>query len=53
MRAERDAMALASNPWVVNLHFSFQDDDNLYLVCQHKLLCLIEHFRDKNKVSFD
>lgn len=30
--AERDALALSCNPWVVQLHFSFQDDDHLYLV---------------------
>lgn len=29
VRAERDAMAAAENPWVVGLHYSFQDDRNL------------------------
>jgi serine/threonine kinase 38 len=32
IRAERDVLALADNPWVVKLHYSFQDDKNLYLV---------------------
>jgi serine/threonine protein kinase len=35
VRAERDALAQAFNPWVVQLHFSFQDDDNLYLVMDY------------------
>jgi serine/threonine kinase 38 len=34
IRAERDVLALADNPWVVKLHFSFQDDVNLYLVME-------------------
>lgn len=34
IRAERDVLALADNPWVVKLHFSFQDDANLYLVME-------------------
>jgi len=34
IRAERDVLALADNPWVVKLHFSFQDDKNLYLVME-------------------
>jgi serine/threonine protein kinase len=33
IRAERDLLTLADNPNVVSLHFSFQDDKNLYLVC--------------------
>lgn len=32
VKAERDALAAASNPWIVNLHYSFQDEENLYLV---------------------
>lgn len=32
VKAERDALANAANGWVVTLHYSFQDDDNLYLV---------------------
>jgi len=35
IRAERDVLALADNPWVVKLHFSFQDDKNLYLVMEY------------------
>jgi len=34
IRAERDVLALADNPWVVKLHFSFQDEFNLYLVME-------------------
>lgn len=34
IRAERDVLALADNPWVVNLNYSFQDDKNLYLVME-------------------
>ena len=32
IRAERDVLTLADNDWVVKLHFSFQDEKNLYLV---------------------
>lgn len=32
VQAERDAMAMADNPWVVALRYSFQDDEYLYLV---------------------
>jgi len=35
IRAERDVLALADNPWVVRLHYSFQDDKNLYLVMEY------------------
>lgn len=35
IRAERDVLALADNPWVVKLHYSFQDDKNLYLVMEY------------------
>jgi serine/threonine kinase 38 len=34
IRAERDVLALANNFWVVKLHYSFQDDKNLYLVME-------------------
>jgi len=32
--AERDVMAFAGNPWIVELHYSFQDQKNLYLVME-------------------
>eukprot|EP01138_Halocafeteria_seosinensis_P016422 gb/GECG01016753.1/.p1 GENE.gb/GECG01016753.1/~~gb/GECG01016753.1/.p1 ORF type:complete len:517 (+),score=87.26 gb/GECG01016753.1/:1-1551(+) len=32
VKAERDAMADSLEDWVVNLHYAFQDDENLYLV---------------------
>jgi len=35
IRAERDVLALADNPWVVKLHYSFQDPHNLYLVMEY------------------
>lgn len=35
IRAERDVLALADNPWVVKLTFSFQDNINLYLVMEY------------------
>merc|ERR1711974_447446 len=35
VRAERDLMAAADNPWMVKLFYSFQDDANLYLVMEY------------------
>jgi len=35
IRAERDVLALADNPWVVKLHYSFQDEKNLFLVMEY------------------
>lgn len=35
IRAERNLLALADNPWLVKLHFSFQDDTYLYLVMEY------------------
>lgn len=37
VRAERDVMAEAEddNPWVVKLHYSFQDDTHLYLIMDY------------------
>lgn len=34
VRAERDILALAKNPWIVDLKCSFQDDKHLYLVME-------------------
>lgn len=34
VRAERDILAKAKNPWIVNLKYSFQDQNNLYLVME-------------------
>ena len=34
VRAERDILALAKNPWIVELKCSFQDDKFLYLVME-------------------
>jgi len=35
IRAERDLLAAADNTWLVKLHFSFQDDEYLYLVMEY------------------
>lgn len=35
VRAERDALSQADNPWVVKLHYSFQDANNLYLAMEY------------------
>jgi len=37
VRAERDALALtnASNPWIVKLYYSFQDQNYLYLIMEY------------------
>ena len=32
VRAERDILTESDNPWIVTLHYSFQDDRNLYMV---------------------
>ena len=34
VRAERDVLASASNPWIVELKCSFQDEKYLYLVME-------------------
>lgn len=35
IKAERDVLALCDDPWVVKLHYSFQDQQNLYLVMEY------------------
>jgi len=35
VRAERDVLASASNPWIVELKCSFQDEKYLYLVMEY------------------
>lgn len=35
VRAERDILAKAKNPWIVDLKYSFQDENNLYLVMEY------------------
>lgn len=35
VRAERDILAIADNPWVVRMYYSFQDSQNLYLVMEY------------------
>lgn len=34
MKAERDVLVKAKNPWVVELKFSFQDERHLYLIME-------------------
>ncbi|VDM26263.1 unnamed protein product [Hydatigera taeniaeformis] len=34
VRAERDILVKANNPWVVKMFYSFQDSVNLYLVME-------------------
>eukprot|EP00937_MAST-01D_sp_MAST-1D-sp2_P000099 g99.t1 len=35
VRAEREILALADNPWLVTLHFSFQDEHHLYMIMEY------------------
>ena len=35
VRAERDILAKADNEWIVELKYSFKDDENLYLVMEY------------------
>ena len=35
VRAERDILTASENPWIVTLHYSFQDDRNLYMVMEY------------------
>lgn len=35
IRAERDLLSVVNNPWLVKLHFSFQDEDWLHLVMEY------------------
>eukprot|EP01035_Chromulina_nebulosa_P019118 gene19118-24953_t len=35
VRAERDILTESENPWIVTLHYSFQDDRNLYMVMDY------------------
>ena len=34
VRAERDILAAANNPWIVQLHYSFQSEAHLFLVME-------------------
>ena len=35
VRSERDILVKAKNPWIVSLKYSFQDEENLYLVMEY------------------
>lgn len=34
VRAERDVLVKSNSPWIVQLHYSFQDPTNLYLIME-------------------
>ncbi|XP_029822570.1 serine/threonine-protein kinase MRCK alpha isoform X2 [Ixodes scapularis] len=48
---ERDVLVFGDRRWITNLHYSFQDETNLYLVmdyyCGGDLLTLLSKFEDK------
>lgn len=50
-REERDVLVYGDKQWITNLHFSFQDEKNLYLVMDYysggDLLTLLSKFEDK------
>ncbi len=35
IKAEKDVLAMAQNPWIVELRYSFQDEKFLYLVMEY------------------
>ena len=35
MKAEKDALAIVSSPFIVTLFYSFQDDDYLYFIMEY------------------
>lgn len=35
VRAERNVLSIAENPWIVELKYSFQDENSLYLVMEY------------------
>lgn len=50
-REERDVLVFGDRRWITNLHFAFQDANNLYLVmdyyCGGDLLTLLSKFEDR------
>ncbi|XP_055920365.1 serine/threonine-protein kinase Genghis Khan isoform X2 [Eupeodes corollae] len=50
-REERDVLVYGDRQWITNLHFSFQDEKNLYLVMDYysggDLLTLLSKFEDR------
>ena len=34
MNAEKDALSVAKDDWVIGLHYTFQDDQYLYMVME-------------------
>ncbi|XP_020291183.1 serine/threonine-protein kinase Genghis Khan isoform X2 [Pseudomyrmex gracilis] len=50
-REERDVLVYGDRRWITNLHYAFQDDNNLYLVmdyyCGGDLLTLLSKFEDR------
>ncbi len=50
-REERDVLVFGDRQWITNLHYAFQDNNNLYLVmdyyCGGDLLTLLSKFEDR------
>ncbi|KAK6622910.1 hypothetical protein RUM43_008761 [Polyplax serrata] len=50
-KEERDVLVYGDRRWITNLHYAFQDDNNLYLVmdyyCGGDLLTLLSKFEDR------
>ncbi|XP_037032828.1 serine/threonine-protein kinase Genghis Khan [Bradysia coprophila] len=50
-REERDVLVFGDRRWITNLHYAFQDENNLYLVmdyyCGGDLLTLLSKFEDR------
>jgi serine/threonine-protein kinase MRCK len=50
-REERDVLVFGDRRWITNLHYAFQDNNNLYLVmdyyCGGDLLTLLSKFEDR------
>ena len=55
--SERDILKLANTPFIVNLHFWFQDDDYLYFVLDYAecgdLFNLINTFKETEELSIE
>lgn len=43
VKAERDVLVEADNTWVVRMYYSFQDNQNLYLVMEFLAGGIVSH----------